>query len=222
MQLDQIYGGLESIPVDINSSNRVGGQIIYVAFFPDGRVLWALPPEGLNGDLPPSQNGIWKDDWGRYTVNGDTVRISFPNDGPLIGTWDGDRLRFAHSRISNRQVSLIPWPRLSGRALEGMYEVAPGYPGIRFASDGRFYDNGFQTMLGTISTSKGDILAPESLGESARRRPGAGTFSLANYTLELRYVDGRVVRLPLMIAPNTADQLPVSSFEVFGQTFKRL
>lgn len=219
MHLDGIYGGIETIPPEQDPSH-IGAQAVHIVFFRDGSILWALPPEGLGGSLPSRDVATWKDDWGRYVADNEEVRIDF-SFGARVGTWKDGRLHFERDGYG-RKVSFILWPRLSGPVLEGMYKFTPNSPGIRFVSDGRFVDEGFQADLGTFITATGELREPNTPRENQARRPGAGIFSLENYTLELRYEDGRIVRFPLLVAPSNAEQLPISSFAVFGSTLDRV
>lgn len=215
--LDGIWGGMETVPNDINRPTQIGGQRVAITFFPDGRVLLREPPEGLAAPLVRTDAPNWSSDWGTYeVVGGRELRVRVPGR-VLRGCWDGRLLRI---RSGSRRAVYRPWPRLSG-TLNGAYRADASLPAIHFAPDGAFVDEGFQQYLGDRQALDGGIRFVENPQERQARRPGRGTYSLRNNTLELRYADGRVERLTAMATPEDGAVRPLPRVFLSGREHER-
>jgi hypothetical protein len=162
----------------------------YWCFFPDGRVYYSMPTEGLdnfNYDYVKPMNALW---CCTYTLKGDDGTITWGTGGTTLAFRRTGRTLLI-GRDSGAYEMLAP---CNGLTLEGTYkredwqEPVSSKAGITFSRDGTFADEGF--LGGAISTwwwaDRGML--------SASFPPGRGTYRVANNSLVLLYSDGRKLR----------------------------
>ena len=200
-----IHRMIRSQPLNINNSGYEPGYTVeYITFLPNGYVYWTLPPEGLLDFDPAVAKRAHPDDWGTYTTkNGDVHVLRGPQKFPYVLTQNGDRLNNPPSlgKGTFRHV-----PPADGLRIEGSYRRSESEPSIIFTSDGRFRDEGIFRNFGTAQRPDGSVYHDDGRG-------GSGTYLIDQYTLELRYSDGRMRRSPFIIFPeNLAKKPAVDSF----------
>jgi hypothetical protein len=102
----------------------------------------------------------------------------------------------------------VPLCRCNGKRFGGTYLLGGGLPyAMQFGPDGSFIDNG-------LADSRGYF--PDSNRLNGRVRPGQGTYQIQNYTILLRYTDGRMLRKPFL-APAVQAGDPVFDWIAFTQ-----
>jgi hypothetical protein len=158
---------------------RADPQVEALVFFPDGNVIRHLPEKGLEAFDFATEVRQSRNSCGRYRVIGNHFRITWA-DGSRR---DGDR---EGANLNIDGLPYTPAPDPSGLKLDGTYrgDRAPTDARIRFTPDGRFIENG---ILEAINYRGGD------------KSPGSGTYGIHDYTVDLRYADGRVVPLSFYI-----------------------
>jgi hypothetical protein len=190
----------------------------YVAFFPDGRFVEGFPPavmDQLDEDAEIARNPVG---WGTYRMAGAWGEITFAKTDPS----DTEALVWKIKEYEDRLlVDGDAYYRLepcNGLKLEGTfrredYRTTPtAAQGITFAPDGRFVDEGAFQAAGVL------VRSPSGSGDDFDDGvPGRGAYRIANYTIELRYSDGRVKRTSLFMEPG-ARQTDVREF--FLNTWK--
>ena len=134
--------------------------------------------------------------------------------GPKIG----ERLRFGGNiRACDHLLDRNDGLRLEGTFLREGYKTFPRESripadSVTFTPDGRFVDKGLMDAAG--------VMWPDASGRHINFDdgvPGTGTYRIANYTLELRYSDGRVKPVFFYLEPRT----PKSSVrEIYVNTYK--
>jgi hypothetical protein len=192
-------------PLNINNSGyEPGYRVEYITFLPDGHVYWTLPPEGLLDFDPAVAQRAHPDDWGTYTIRNGEIRVlRGPQKLLYVLTRSGDRL---NNPPSLGKGSFRHIPPADGLRIEGSYRRTDSEPAITFTVDGRFRDEGIFRNFGTAQRPDGTVYQDDGRG-------GSGTYTIEQYTLELRYSDGRVRRAPFIIFPeNLAKKPAVDSF----------
>ena len=200
-----VYRMIRPRPININNSGYEPGYWIeYITFLPNGKVYWTLPPEGLLYFDPAVAQRAHPDDWGTYEVVNDEIRIlRGPQRIPYVITRTGDRL---NNPPSLGKGTFRPIPPADGLKLEGSYRRAPTEPAISFTADGRFQDGGIFRYFGTGQRPDGTLFQDDGKG-------GSGTYTIEQYTLELKYSDGRIKHAPFIVFPeNLATKPAVDSF----------
>ncbi len=166
----------------------IGVQAWYV-FFDDGLLLQTFPDAGLAGFDREAFRSRFPREWQTYRLNG-AAGSTQRQDGAAPWTLQlvgGDELKINGSSFQR-------CPDVNGKRLQGTWfqrtaEDAddPDFvrrprgkrPLIRFTSDGRFDDEGLFAVA----------LASRSGGDD---RPGAGSYEIRDYSIFLRYDDGRL------------------------------
>jgi hypothetical protein len=163
-------------------------RLAWIVFFDDGRVYEELPDEGLLG-LDRAANGSGH--WGRYRLDGGKGSYTKPDVSAIpIELIGPDKIK----------VSLTTYHRtrpVNGARLDGAWttlgepddpwieQQPPGQrPVIRFTPDGRFTDEGVFALH-------------VKSGDPANDRAGKGEYEIRDYTLRLRYKDGREKRVAI-------------------------
>lgn len=147
--------------------------------------------------------------WGTYEFSGNRGRAIFyrtrGDQGPST-IWalslraDGGVVVVGDTRSQYTSESGILYNLLDpceGLTLEGTFlreDYRTFQPGssnvpteaVTFTRDGRFADRGFVDAAGVLWRTRDGAFAEDD------GVPGTGTYRIANYTLELRYLDGRV------------------------------
>jgi len=178
-------------------STRTSGTFAHVIFYEDGTFLFAAPAKGLyNFDREQDKADRQGDNfWGTYTFNGNT------------GTWKYDAASVVNEitlesdgglKLTSTYSKFYRCASVDNYRFDGSYtsradpfDPELSQPGekavIRFKSDGTFIDEGLFTNIYTylgIGTGKTkDDFAP-----------GNGTYELKDFTLILRYSDGRIIQ----------------------------
>jgi len=183
-------GGISGVWMSFYSSNVSSPR--WVTFYDDGLVFTDIPATGLASfDRRASQaNANQRAYWGTYSLSGGSGLIQKPgvNNPTRITIKESGQITL-DSDTYYRSVSV------DGLQLEGSWtsysnpndprldrQPVGQRPIIRFSRDGRFSDEGvFATFLRTSYRSN-----------PAVDRAGAGTYQIQNYSLILRYDDGRV------------------------------
>ena len=200
-----VYRMVRPRAISINNSGYEPGYWIeYITFFPDGHVYWTLPPEGLLYFDPVVAARAHPDDWGTYQIkNGEIHILRGSAQLPYVITRTGDRL---NNPPSLGKGSFRPIPAADGLRLDGTYRRGTTEPNISFTTDGRFQDGGVFGYFGTAQRPDGSIYQDDGRG-------GIGTYFIEQNTLELKYSDGRVRRVPFIIFPEDLAKKPsVPSF----------
>ncbi|HEV2146054.1 MAG TPA: hypothetical protein VGR37_01415 [Longimicrobiaceae bacterium] len=171
----------------------------WMAFYPGGRVYLALPEEGLAVPLDWEKVCARSPAWcATYEVVGDQVRIRWRTGEQKVLRRDREGVLWTTDRLNYNRL-----PRLDGMRLDGTYHVTwkEEHKPVRlsFTRGGAFSERG---LLDAVSWNSSDY------SESAQRirgiPGGAGTYDIRDNTLELRYRDGRVIRLVVYVAPGEA------------------
>lgn len=180
-----LWMGFESI---YTTTGRHTPVLRFMVLFEDGTFYYTMPLMGLEAFDRDKSRKNEQEYWGTYTFNGtsgtwqraayDPRPLKLDKDGSLvIGAnafyrcypVDGLRLNGAWTTYADPKD-----PALSRGGEQ---------PIVRFTADGKFKDEGLFA---------GDFASLLS-GEDARSlAPGKGTYAIKNFTLTLRYDDGRV------------------------------
>jgi hypothetical protein len=169
-------------------------QARWYTFFEDGQIFEDIPRAGFAGFSREASkaDSHQRDYWGTYTFNGNAGSISKPgvrypevllgegagklkidsNHFYLCRSVDGLRLNGAWTSMANpNDPDLDRWP-------------VGQRPVFRFSSDGTFTDEGvFATFL--------------KLGDPRQDAAGNGTYEIRDFTLIMRFTDGRVKQLAM-------------------------
>jgi hypothetical protein len=211
-----VYRMVRPRAISINNSGYEPGYWIeYITFLPDGHVYWRLPPEGLLHFDPVIAQRAYPDDWGTYEFkNGEIHILRGPQRRPYVITRSGDRL---NNPPSLGKGSFRPIPSADGLRLDGTYHRSETEPKITFTTDGRFQESGIFRYFGTAQRPDGSIYQDDGKG-------GSGTYVIEQNTLELKYSDGRIKRVPFIIFPeNLAKKPAVDGFILrYEEQMKRL
>ena len=211
-----IYRMIRPRAISINNTGYEPGYWIeYITFLPNGYVYWRLPPEGLLHFDPLVAQRAYPDDWGTYEIkNGEIHILRGPQRRPYVITRTGDRL---NNPPSLGKGSFRPIPSADGLRLDGTYYRSETEPKITFTTDGRFQDGGILRFFGTAQRPDGSIYQDDGKG-------GSGTYVIEQNTLELKYSDGRIKRVPFIIFPeNLAKKPAVDGFILrYEEQMKRL
>jgi hypothetical protein len=171
-------------------------SIDYFTFFPDGTVYHGLPSTGMVGFNMVRANQTNPEISGTYRIEGDHLMVVLNR-----GTYrlDASVRSPAQLEFEGRPYTLQSDPADGpSHALEGVFVRADARPGedlarraIRFSSNGQFVDQGMvETVAGTEIVN----------GNLRFERPsGSGTYKLSQFTLILRYSDGYVRQLPIIV-----------------------
>ena len=194
----------------------------YVAFFPDGRFVEGFPPavmDQLDEDAEIARNPVG---WGTYRMAGEWGEITFamtdPSDKePLVWKIKEYEDRLLVDGDAYYRLEPCNGLKLKGTFRRGDYQTAPtAAQGITFTPDGRFVDEGVFQAAGVL------VRNPSGTGEDFDDGvPGRGTYRIANYTIELRYSDGRIKRTSLFRDPG-ASQTDVREFYLNTWRFVRV
>lgn len=204
-----IYRMIRPRAWDINNKGMQSAYWIeYITFLPSGYVYWRLPREGLLYFDPKVAQKAYPDDWGTYEIknNGEIHILRGPQKRKYVITRNGERL---NNPPELGKGSFRPVPVADGLKLEGTYRRHSSDPTITFTADGRFRDEGAFRNFGDMARPDGTIYQDDGKG-------GSGTYLIEQYTLELRYSDGRIKRFPFLAFPeNLAKKPALDSFILF-------
>jgi hypothetical protein len=167
----------------------------YYTFYPDGFVYWGLSDRGMLGFDRNQICAKRPEACGTYQLNGEQITI-LVNRGTYrqSGVRTPDRIV-----LGDRPYILQGDPaKTPSHTLEGVWGRADARPGedlarklIRFTRDGKFMDQGLITTVAGNDMVNGNL--------RFERPGGSGTYQLSKYTLILRYTDGYLRSLPIII-----------------------
>lgn len=163
----------------------------WLVLYDDGLAYTSVPRDGLQGFDRASSRAKGDVAWAKWTWNGDkgaTQSLSNPRSTAVLRFDSGGRILLVDSDRYSRCANV------DGLRLDGAWtsyadpdDPALGAlpvgqrPLIRFQKNGRFVDEGLLSTFLMAGPDKPD-------GEP----PGAGSYSIQDFTLTLRYDDGRV------------------------------
>lgn len=182
-------------PVQYGITSTVGRD--WIAFLPDGRVYTGLPHEGLREPLDwPALCRLNPERCTRYQVRGNRVTVRWDSGFERVFTRDADGTLWTEDRINFTALPPLNDLRLDGRYGSVGNEYRTGW--IQFRPDGTFNEQGF-----LYDTDWKEIGSYRDLTE-VERAGGSGRYAISHNTLELRYRDGRVVRMSVYAFPDEA------------------
>jgi hypothetical protein len=175
----------------------------YLTFFPDGSVMQGVPEQGLDGfNFQAYAAQAQRFFTGRYRAEGNNIEIIW-NNSP-----DNRWYVQLNEQGSEAGLAYVPLCRCNGKRFAGVYLLGGGLPyAIQFAPDGTFAENGLADQRGYF---------PDSFRLNGRFRPGQGTYEIQNYTILMRYTDGRVLK-KAFFAPAVQEANPVFDWIAFTQ-----
>jgi hypothetical protein len=204
-KFDGVYravGQKDLLPVGPGGVHHIGAK--YMTFFRDARVKEGIPDRGMDDLDEDSEIRYHVTGWGSYEMNGDIGKITFLRaniaDQTTI-TWDiheyADRLEIHGD--SYHKMESGDGEKLTGTFRRDDYQtLSPGaQQGITFMPDGRFKDEGIFKAAFVQNFTGGHY----DLDDGA---PGAGTYRVKHYSLELAYDNGRAKRASFYIDPGSA------------------
>ena len=167
-----------------------------IVVLPDGKWRESLPLRGLETDIAADRRDF--DHWGVWTASGGVVRATAQNDEVVLDAQS--------------------WTKLSpidGLRTDGVFVVensgweGGGEPKLVLHADGTFEDrSGLSNFVGTTRDFDGvpKHLTPQM--EDFVQKPGGGNYEFRNFTLLLRFSDGRVRRMSVYAPPNDNSKQP--------------
>jgi len=212
-----VWMGLQSI---WTTTGVYTPQIRFMILFEDGTFYYTMPLEGLNDfDRVKSRNDKdEKEYWGTYTFNGasgtwkraayDPRALKLDQDGKLVigsdtfyrcAPVDGLRLNGAWTTYADPKD-----PALSRGGEQ---------PIIRFAPDGKFRDEGL-FVEGFTSLLYGE--------DERSLAPGKGTYEIKNFTLTLKYDDGRLRKAAFSLYIKTEKQPSPETIFIYRRHLQRM
>jgi hypothetical protein len=208
--LDGIYFGLRRMP-SVSGSPIMDLRRDYITFFPDGRLFWRLPGSGRDGFDFVASRKAFPEEWGTYKIVGNEVHINHPERSRMI---KARRKPDGRLDMDDPNVTYRPVLDLSGLKLHGTYRRSPSDPSITFTRDGKFEDQGFLGVVGTMQTNDGTLI--KDSGE-----PGSGTYEIRSNTLHLEYSDGRSRKVVIYAFPENLVQPSPSRINIFREGYER-
>lgn len=209
-----LYRMVRPKAISINSTApEKGFYIEHIIFFPGGKLYRGLPSEGLlYFDMAVAERA-YPSNCGTYEFkNGEIHFLLGPNKTPYVITRNGERL---NNPPSLGKGTFRAVPICDGLKLEGNYRRNGSEPTISFTKDGRFNDGGIFGYFGTMTKPDGTWYKDDGVG-------GAGTYSIEQNTLELRYSDGRIKRVVFQAFPENLVKKPeVPGFLLREERFER-
>ncbi len=192
--LNGLYAGLK-----IKGGFNYGVSKDYMVFFPNGRVFWRLPDEGLlDFDVARSEREM-PEFWGHYQMKGDNFHIQWA--GGL--EYNGRRKSDGNLDISGTNyVSCTSG--IDDQTLSGTYR--PEYSGadpshdVTFYPDGRFDDRGVRVVVGQLDLMYGRPKVPT--------HAGSGRYRIARNSIVFEYTDGRREQLSFYIPDDDGSSTP--------------
>lgn len=223
--LSGIYEGMRRQVVAPGQGSGVAHGITWtpqrdwMTFFPDGRVHLAKPPEGLAVPFDWERECAASPAWcATYTVRGDEVRIRW-----LSGAERVLRRQADGSLRTPDRLDYVRYDPLDGRRLEGRYDILWKRPyqtvSIRFGRDGRFSE---RNVLANIGWRTLERVRDPALDRMMSVPEGSGSYAFRANTLELRYDDGRVMRIVASIPHVEVGKAVPEEIHLSGHDFRRV
>ena len=198
---------------DDAGKRKVEWRVVY----DDGRIFRGLPTAGLAElDIAQHQAAAHKGrdvggTWGLWKTDGKAMIATYPGAT--------QRMVLAGDVLTIDQAAFYRAVDVNGLKLEGAYtyltpedpsfESAGCKPMIVFAADGTFVDRG-----GFVS----DCTKPSAVADDA---PGIGSYEVRDFSLVLRYRDGRVVRRSLTRTVRGDPRKDASEIFILGQRWHK-
>ena len=185
----------------------------WITFLPGGRFFAGLPQEGLGGFDYEKAVRKNPEAAGTYKVQGNTIRLTWAKPGFPERVFK----RSADGDLWEDKTNWTPLPKAGDVRLNGKYavlwnEYSAKYH-IRFTTDGRFEEFGMLKQINWEGYS--DIIWDPK--DTPR---GSGTYSIYDNTLELRYSDGRVVKISFYVFPEELKKNPPREIYINSFDFK--
>ena len=192
--INGLYEGLK-----VKGGFSYGVSKDYMVFFPNGRVFWKLPEEGLLDFDVARYEREMPEFWGQFQVKGDSIHIK----------WAGG-LEYNGRRKSDGKLEINGTTYVSltsgadGRTLSGTYR--PQYSGsnpssdVTFYPDGRFDDRGVRVVVGQLDLMYGRPKVPT--------HAGSGHYRISRNSIVFEYTDGRREQLSFYVPDDKSSSTP--------------
>jgi hypothetical protein len=188
--------------VDFNPASRPGERDIRVDFLclmPDGRAYNGRPAGGPAACFERDADDLRSSSYGVYTLKGNDVVIKWNYDRTLNQQHTQKFKRRADGKLEEDGGGVFhKFEPCDGLKLDGTYAITWGddtKTRIRFTKDGRFTEEGLKTCANLEDFQNPDLpKLPE--------RGGAGTYSIARNTLEVKYDNGGPSRRMFFFTPD--------------------
>ena len=187
------FGTGRRYALTVGSGLQGMNDVRIIVVLPDGKWRENLPGRGLETDIAVDRRDFG-DSWGVWTASGGVVTATTQNDRVVLDAQSWTKL----SPIDGLRTDGI----FAREDLLGQWGGRPE-PELMLRDDGTFEDrSGLLNMVGTTMDFDG---VPKHLSEQQETyvlRPGDGTYEFRNFTLVLRFSDGRVRRINVYALPN--------------------
>jgi hypothetical protein len=202
--------------VDFNPAGGRGEREIRVDFLclmPDGRAYNGRPAGGPAACFERDADDLRSSSYGVYTLNGDDVVIKWNFDRTLNQQHTQKLKRRGDGKLEADGGGGIfhKFGPCDGLKLDGTYAITWGddtKTRIRFTKDGRFSEQGLKTCANLEDFQNPDLPKLPEHG-------GAGTYSIASNTLEVKYDNGGSSRRMFFFTPDDpADPARVSRISI--------
>lgn len=222
-KFDGIYravGQNDLTPVAPGGYHHIGAK--YMTFFPDARVFEGILDRGMDGIDEDAEIKFHITGWGTYTMDGDAGKIEFARANVADQTTIVWEIHEYPNRLevhgdSYKKMESGDGAKFSGTFRRADYKTlfASAQQGITFSPDGRFKDEGiFKAAFVQNRTARG-----YDFDDGA---PGAGTYRVKHYSLELTYDDGRSKRAVFFLDPSNGASGDVTAFWFNEYLFARV
>jgi hypothetical protein len=210
-------GTVAAPPAKGAKRDTVKPQVAWRVVFDDGRIFRGLPTAGL-ADLDIARHAAAAHKgsfvggtWGLWKADDKAVVATYPGASERLVV-EGDKLMIDNAPFARAA-------EVNDLALDGAYsyqnpndasfENEGCKPMIVFAADGAFVDRG-----GFVA----DCASPAAVADDA---PGRGSYEVRDFSLVLRYGDGRVVRRSLTGVVRGDPARDASALYIVGQLWQK-
>jgi hypothetical protein len=186
-------GGIKGIWQGISMQTTATSGIRYNVYTPiflsNGQAYFGpkFPSDGLDDVDTRIRAELYQRDWGTYSFSNGRGVLKMPYANiPL--RMEGNTLVITANQTDHRFYNL---PSVDGARFNGTYVMSEAYgkiPSITFTPDGRFNDNG---AIRVLYHDYNDCTNPALL-------PGAGTYTVKDYTIAFNYSDGRKIKIAFL------------------------
>lgn len=195
---------------------ELGRRVDFLCLAPDGRAYTGHVTGGPAAVFEAED--LRSPNWGRYTLRGDDIVVKWHFDRTLNQQHTQKLKRRADGKLAQEGGAVFH--RLNpcdGLTLDGTYGRTWGDGSktrIRFTKDGRFTEQGLKSCL-----ADDDFVNPDLPKIPAR---GAGTYSIARNTLEVKYDNGGPSRPMFFTTPDDpADPKAVTRISIANNPLQR-